>query len=163
MTVAKIQESLQPLCLDISGINLHLTPEQFDRLCHDNPNLQLELTKDGEIITSSSAGITQNQDIVHTFNYQGAPISYDIKDLYWNPQAYKYLTEQEELFNQCLPNLIEKYAGKYILFENNYVIDSDDNEDILLSRIADHSSYDDRPAIFCIFVPTHPIENKAND
>jgi Family of unknown function (DUF5678) len=162
MTVAKIQESPQPLRLDISGINLHITPEQFDRLCLDNPDFQLELTKDGEIITDSSAGIEQNQDIVHTFNHQGAPISYDIKDLYWNPQAYKYLKEQEELFSQCLPDLIEKYAGKYILFENNHVIDSDKNEDTLLSRIADHSSYDDRPAILCIFVPIHSVENKAN-
>jgi hypothetical protein len=113
--MAKIQESLQPLCIDISGINLHITTEQFDslrdsfasRLCLDNPDLQPELTKDGEIITGSSAGIEQNQDIVHTFNYQGAPISYDIKDLYWNPQAYKYLKEQEESFNQCLPNLVK--------------------------------------------------------
>lgn len=160
MTVAKIQESLQPLCLNLNGINL--TSEQFGQLCHNNPDLQLELTKDGAVITGSSADIEQNQDIVHTFNYEGAPISYDIKDLYWNPQAYKYLKEQEELFNQHLPSLIEKYAGRYILFENNYVIDSDENEDILLSRIAVHSSYDDRPAIFCTFVPTHSIENKAN-
>lgn len=133
MAVANIQENPQPLKLDISGIDLHLTQEQFDRLCINNPDLQLKLTKDGEIVNSSSAAIEQNQDVVHTFNHQGEPISYDIKDLYWNPQAYEYLKEQEKLFNQCLPNLIENHAGQYILFENNCVIDSDDNEDSIRS------------------------------
>jgi hypothetical protein len=154
MAFPEIQESPQPLRLDISGIDLHLTQEQFDRLCINNPDLQLELTKDGKIANGSSPTTEQNQDVVHTFNHQGEPISYDIKDLYWNPQAYEYLKEQENLFNQCLPGLIEKYAGQYILFENNYVIDSDESEDILLSRIADHNLYDDRPALLCIFVPT---------
>jgi Uma2 family endonuclease len=31
------------------NITLRLTHEQFEQLCHDNPDLRLELTKDGEL------------------------------------------------------------------------------------------------------------------
>jgi Uma2 family endonuclease len=31
------------------SITLRLTHEQFEQLCHDNPDLKLELTKDGEL------------------------------------------------------------------------------------------------------------------
>jgi hypothetical protein len=34
MTVAKTQRNPQPLCLDISNANLHITPEQFDRFVY---------------------------------------------------------------------------------------------------------------------------------
>ncbi|MBA3923122.1 MAG: Uma2 family endonuclease [Nostocaceae cyanobacterium] len=40
----------QPLLLDVSNTTLHVTPEQFDRLCIDNPDLRLELTSDGKLI-----------------------------------------------------------------------------------------------------------------
>ncbi len=42
--------TVQPLLLDVSNTTLTVTPEQFDRLCIDNPDLRLELTKDGELI-----------------------------------------------------------------------------------------------------------------
>lgn len=31
----------QPLLLDVSNTTLRVTPEQFDRLCIDNPDLRL--------------------------------------------------------------------------------------------------------------------------
>jgi len=40
----------QPLLLDVSNTTLHVTPEQFDRLCIDNPDLRLELTSEGKLI-----------------------------------------------------------------------------------------------------------------
>ena len=40
----------QPLLLDVSNTTLKVTPEQFDRLCIDNPDLRLELTPDRELI-----------------------------------------------------------------------------------------------------------------
>ncbi|MGL5941714.1 MAG: hypothetical protein ACRC2S_15285 [Waterburya sp.] len=48
MTIATSSIDPQPLLLDVSGITLHVTPEQFDRLSQTNPNLRLELTKDGD-------------------------------------------------------------------------------------------------------------------
>lgn len=150
---AKTQRNPQPLRLDISNINLHITPEQFDRLCIDNPDLKLELTEDGQLMPMSPA-IEEDRDIIHTLDRNGEPFTYDLKDLYWNPKAYEYLKEQQEIFDRCLPTLVEKYAGKYIVFENGQAIDFDDNEDVLLSRIANNESYQDRPAIFCTFVPT---------
>jgi Uma2 family endonuclease len=47
---------LQPLLLDVSNIMLTVTPEQFDRLCIDNPDLRLELTKDRELIVMAPVG-----------------------------------------------------------------------------------------------------------
>jgi Uma2 family endonuclease len=46
----------QPLLLDVSNTILTVTPEQFDRLCIDNPDLRLELTPNRELIVMSPAG-----------------------------------------------------------------------------------------------------------
>ena len=40
----------QPLLLDVSNTTLTVTPEQFDRLCINNPDLRLELTPSHELI-----------------------------------------------------------------------------------------------------------------
>jgi Uma2 family endonuclease len=48
-TIATAIDS-QPLLLDVRNVTLHITSEQFDRLCIDNPDLRLEMTKDGKLI-----------------------------------------------------------------------------------------------------------------
>ncbi len=45
-----------PLMLDVSHTKLMVTPEYFDQLCIDNPDLRLELTKDGELIVMPPTG-----------------------------------------------------------------------------------------------------------
>jgi Uma2 family endonuclease len=45
-----------PLLLDVSHAKLTVTPEYFDRLCLDNPDLRLELIKDGELIVMPPTG-----------------------------------------------------------------------------------------------------------
>jgi Uma2 family endonuclease len=37
------------MLLDVSRITLRLTPEEFEKLCQDNPERSLELTKNGEL------------------------------------------------------------------------------------------------------------------
>jgi Uma2 family endonuclease len=59
MTVADappLPITVQPLLLDVSNTTLTVTPEQFDFLCIDNPDLRLELTKDGELIVMPPVG-----------------------------------------------------------------------------------------------------------
>jgi Uma2 family endonuclease len=46
----------QPLLLDVSNTTLTVTPEQFDTLCIDNPNLRLELTPDFKLIVMAPTG-----------------------------------------------------------------------------------------------------------
>jgi Uma2 family endonuclease len=46
----------QPLLLDVSNTILTVTPEQFDILCIDNPDLRLELTPNRELIVMTPAG-----------------------------------------------------------------------------------------------------------
>jgi Uma2 family endonuclease len=46
----------KPLLLDIHSITLRVTHEEFEKLCQDNPDLQLELTAKGELIVMTPAG-----------------------------------------------------------------------------------------------------------
>jgi Uma2 family endonuclease len=46
----------QPLLLDVRHTTLTVTPEQFDRLCIDNPDLRLELTPDRKLIVMAPTG-----------------------------------------------------------------------------------------------------------
>jgi Uma2 family endonuclease len=51
VTVASsVSVDTQPLLLDVSNTTLTVTPEQFDRLCIDNPDLRLELSPNRELI-----------------------------------------------------------------------------------------------------------------
>jgi Uma2 family endonuclease len=53
---ATVSVETQPLLLDVSNTTLTVTPEQFDRLCIDNPDLRLELTPNRELIVMAPAG-----------------------------------------------------------------------------------------------------------
>ncbi len=46
----------QPWLLDVRDVKLIVTPEHFDRLCIQNPDLRLELTKEGELMIMPPAG-----------------------------------------------------------------------------------------------------------
>jgi Uma2 family endonuclease len=46
----------QPLLLDVSNTTLTVTPEQFDALCLNNPDLRLELTPDLKLIVMAPTG-----------------------------------------------------------------------------------------------------------
>jgi Uma2 family endonuclease len=57
MTTATNPElSVDVLLLNVSHAKLTVTPEHFDQLCIDNPDLRLELTKDGELIVMPLTG-----------------------------------------------------------------------------------------------------------
>ena len=45
----------KPLLVDTSRITLRITHEEFELLCQDNPDLRLELTANGELVTMSPA------------------------------------------------------------------------------------------------------------
>jgi Uma2 family endonuclease len=55
-TAAAPKQSVDTLLLDVTNARLTVTPEHFDQLCIDNPDLRLELTKDGELIVMAPAG-----------------------------------------------------------------------------------------------------------
>ena len=59
MTISTVRTNpvdTQPLLLDISDTTLTVTPEQFDLLCINNPDLRLELTPNRELIVMAPAG-----------------------------------------------------------------------------------------------------------
>jgi Uma2 family endonuclease len=55
-TAADPKQSVDTLLLDVTNARLKVTPEHFDQLCIDNPDMRLELTKDGELIVMAPAG-----------------------------------------------------------------------------------------------------------
>jgi Uma2 family endonuclease len=52
----KNPETQTPISLNISDVRLQVTPEQFDRLCELNPDLRLEINRDGELIVMPPTG-----------------------------------------------------------------------------------------------------------
>jgi Uma2 family endonuclease len=45
-----------PVLLDVQSITIRLTHEEFEQLCHDNPDRSLELTASGELIVMPPVG-----------------------------------------------------------------------------------------------------------
>jgi Uma2 family endonuclease len=56
MTIATAPAQTQQLLLDVTNTTLTVTPEQFDILCIDNPDLRLELTRNRELIVMPPTG-----------------------------------------------------------------------------------------------------------
>jgi Uma2 family endonuclease len=56
MTTSITFGNIESLLLNVSNTILHITPEEFDSLCLDNPDLRLELTKDKELIVMPPTG-----------------------------------------------------------------------------------------------------------
>lgn len=46
----------EPLLLNVSHVTLRITSEEFEQLCLDNPDLRLELTATGELVSMAPAG-----------------------------------------------------------------------------------------------------------
>jgi hypothetical protein len=94
-----------------------------------------------------------DEDVIHAVDRDGNHCEYKIEDLIWNPQSYDYIKNQSHLFKLALPELIHKYAGKYVVFEDGKIVDSDLDRDILLDRVCETDFYKQREAIYCELVP----------
>jgi hypothetical protein len=57
MTIA--QNHPQPLLIDLNNTDLQLSPEQFERLRTNNPDLHLELTAEGKLIAFPSSSVAE--------------------------------------------------------------------------------------------------------
>ncbi|MCY7367027.1 MAG: Uma2 family endonuclease [Chamaesiphon sp.] len=51
----------RPLLVDTNRITLRITHEEFEQLCLDNPDLRLELTATGELVTMSPVGLGSSE------------------------------------------------------------------------------------------------------
>jgi hypothetical protein len=100
--------------------------------------------------------ITPDPGLIHTVDKNGNPFTYHIRDLFPDQASYDYISRQKKSFDRCLPELVEKYAGKYVLFEDGLVIDSDEDEDVLLDRAFETDFVKQRNAIYCHLVK-HPV------
>ncbi|AFY97070.1 hypothetical protein [Chamaesiphon minutus] len=98
-----------------------------------------------------------SEDEIDYIDRDGNPLTYHIKDLYPTEESYDYVTSQGKIFDTCLPDLVSKYAGEYVVFEDGRVIDNDLDEDVLLDRVWQTefaiSRRDRYHGIFCELVP----------
>jgi hypothetical protein len=99
----------------------------------------------------------QAEDIIHAVDRDGNPFTYTVRDLFWSQDAYDYLKEQEKSFEVHLPELIDRYGGQFLVFEDGRVIDADLSEDALLDRISETDFFKDREGILCTFVPNREV------
>ena len=63
MTIAKNHSVPQPLVINVSNTDIHLSPVQLERLQSNNPDLQLELTEDGKLVVIPLE-VAQNQQAI---------------------------------------------------------------------------------------------------
>lgn len=65
------------------------------------------------------------------------------KEALTNIETSNYIEIQGELFDRKLPELLPKYKGMYVFFENGEVKDADDDEDALIERVLQKEGYRD--------------------
>ena len=65
---------VKPVLVDISHITLRITHPEFEQLCQDNPELRLELTAAGELVTMAPAGYESSK--------RNADLTADV--IFWN-------------------------------------------------------------------------------
>jgi Family of unknown function (DUF5678) len=94
-----------------------------------------------------------DEDVIHAVDRDGNRCEYKIEDLIWNPQSYDYIKNQSHSFKLALSELIHEYAGKYVVFEDGKIVDSDLDRDNLLDRVGETDFYKHREAIYCELVP----------
>ena len=115
----------------------------------------------GRSLVPHQTSVEPNQsatNLVHTVDRDGNPFEYQIKDIYPDEDSYRYITNQSKKFEEILPELIAEHGGKYIVFEDGRVIDSDESEDVLLDRLWETDFIKDRMGInghgiYCHLVP----------
>jgi predicted transcriptional regulator len=134
------------------AINIQIDSEHLEKLAY----IGRETHRDPSILLSQAIEQQYQQ-------LQNQPATNGVEGLFWNQDACNYITKQSDLFDAMLPELIEQYAGMYVLFEDGNVIDADIDEDTLLDRVWETDIVRDRIAkyhgIFCHLVP---LEGKVN-
>jgi predicted transcriptional regulator len=133
------------------AINIQIDSEHLDKLAYIGQK------------THFDPSILLSQAIDRQYQQLQTQPAKGVEGLFWNQDAYSYITKQSDLFDAMLPELIEQYAGMYILFEDGNVIDADIDEDVLLDRVWETDFVRDRIAkyhgIFCHLVS---IEGNVN-
>ena len=127
-----------------------------ERVCHTTKLGTAQSFENVEDLRSDLED-SQAEDIIHAVDCDGNPFTYTLRDLFWSQDAYDYLKEQEKSFEVHLPELIDRYGGQFIVFEDGRVIDADLSENTLLDRISETDFFKDRGGILCTFVPNREI------
>lgn len=161
MTDREIIQAIESLPIeDRDSLLERLHQQQIEQQRNEiaaNGNRVRHTTKLSTSQSSTNIEDSQEEDIIHAVDRDGNPFTYTVRDLFWSQDAYDYLKEQEKSFEVHLPELIDRYGGQFIVFENGRVIDADFSEDTLLDRISDTDFFKDKEGILCTFVPNREV------
>jgi predicted transcriptional regulator len=134
------------------AIDIQIDSEHLEKLAC----IEQKTHRDPSVILSQAIDLQYQQ-------LQSQSATNGVESLFWNQDACNYITKQSDIFDGMLPELIEQYAGMYVLFEDGNVIDADLDEDILLDQVWETDFVRDRIAkyhgIFCHLVP---LEGEVN-
>lgn len=151
MTYREIVRAIESLSLqERDSLLQSLHWEQGEREDRGNPVPTQPLTNGADMVQPAQL---LDEDVIHAVDRDGNSREYKIEDLIWNPQSYDYIKHQSHSFKLALPELIHEYAGKYVVFEDGKIVDSDLDRDILLDRVGETDFYKHREAIYCELVP----------
>ena len=132
-----------------------LTPQEREsivRLLGDDENRPVAAPETVEQSRHHHVAL-KDEDVIHAVDRDGNAQTLPIKDLIWNPDSYDYIKTQSHSFATCLPELVSKYAGYYVVFEDGRVVDRDRDEEVLLDRVCQSDFYNQRDAIYYDLVP----------
>jgi hypothetical protein len=109
MTVAKNHPNSQSFLLNVSNTDLHLSPEQFEQLCRNNPDLKLQLTEDGKLVVESLEAF-QTKNISHKYELVELTSEETARKL----EALKRYQERRQKIVDCLtPEELETFDRQF--------------------------------------------------
>ena len=86
MTVANNHSTPQPLVMDLSNSEIHLSPMQLERLQSNNPDLQLKLAEDGKLVVLPRV-VADFQQEIRVMETESSP---DNRSIHHSAHSEKY-------------------------------------------------------------------------
>jgi hypothetical protein len=151
MTYQEIVRAIDNLSLqERDSLIQSLSWEQGERGERETPVPTHPLTNGADMVNPAQL---LDEDAIYAVDRDGNSREYKIEALIWNPQSYDYIRHQSHSFKLALPELIHEYAGKYVIFEDGKIVDSDLDRVKYLDRVCETDFYKHREAIYCELVP----------
>jgi Uma2 family endonuclease len=119
-----------PIVLDFQGVLEKMTDDEFENLCRRNPDLQIELTKEGELVimppTGGETGIRNFSLIGYFFNWvetDQSGVAFDSSTLFILPNGAKRSPDLAWVKKEKWDALSEEEKKKFPAFCPDFVVE----------------------------------------
>ena len=134
------QTESEIICLEGTQIPVYFVVEEYRRLYQsvDAVITKLNHLNPALILSALAYYYDHQKDINQIINKNQKASEAEIaKSLYPDLETYNFIQQQAKLFTEMSPELIKKYHGQYVYFENGEVLASDTDEERLLDFVED--------------------------